>query len=178
MLMLCGWIRVNKIKFMFAVDVILLKPCCHLAAMCLNSERIWPINLTSPVQRQDYHRSSFTRYISFPARCLLPSHNIFLQTFACLAGFTCLFERKRGKREWKRGEKRMSLCVCKKNDIGCVCLSQPTSLLRCCYRSLARQMASIWSGRCCNGGPRPAKRGCYWVFMSRPYFQSARQWQL
>ena len=62
-----------------------------------------------------------------------------------------------------------------KDEIWCVCRSQPTSLLR--RWSPARQMASIWSGRSCNGGTGAAERGSYQAFMSRDYFQSGRHWQ-
>lgn len=61
--------RVRTIRFLFLW--LLFKHGCQLEeeATCLNTEEIWPLNLTSPVQRLDCHRSLFTRYISFPGRC-------------------------------------------------------------------------------------------------------------
>lgn len=61
--------RVRTIRFLFLW--LLFKHGCQLEeeATCLNTEEILPLNLTSPVQRLDCHRSLFTRYISFPGRC-------------------------------------------------------------------------------------------------------------
>lgn len=105
--------------------------------------------------------------------CSLPSSNSFLQTSACLAGFlfvcACVCMRKRG------GEWSYVWCyVCAKEQDR-VCLSEAASLLWCCSWSPNRQMASIWSESCCNSGPGMA---CYWVSMSKPYFQSDRQLKL
>lgn len=126
--------------------------------MRLNSDKFWQINLASPVLWWDYHPSPFPCCISFPARYQLPSRNIFLWTFACLFGVTCLYASVRDW--WKEERETGFMCMWRDNIGNTACLSQPTGLLRWCCWSPARQMASIWSGRCCNGGPEAANTGC------------------
>lgn len=73
----------KTIRLVFSVDVwIPFKPRCQLeeAATCLNSEKIWPINLASPPSNAIDHRFPVTSHSRRDASCHLAAFFFFLWT--------------------------------------------------------------------------------------------------
>lgn len=163
--MLCGWIWEQR-----QLDSCFLWMC----GSCWNLAASWrgqPCFCRLRKFGRSISRPPSSVYTTIDHRLhLIPSKMLvaILQHFPldiCMSGWihllvcapVCLQE-KEGVEGWARkgrvgwGGENALMCM-QKNETGCACPSQPTSLLLCCCWRPARQMASIWSGRCCNGGP-------------------------